>query len=129
MLGVRDAHKFTADPSTVCDYGYRAYSELARLTYCLLQKIEAPYPLLLIEKWEKYMLPNDLRFPTIEEIEFLTGSLFNVAPDKVGSCYLRNEFRKDAQKLLQELKSTVLSTVAARSDVGQGLSCFSFRKS
>ena len=120
ILVVPVAHKFTADPSTVCDYGCRAYGELARLTYCLLQKIEAPYPLLLIEKWEKYMLPNHLRFPTIEEIEFLTGSWFNVAPDKVGNCYLPNEFQKDAQNVLEELSAPSYPQLQRGQILGKG---------
>ena len=37
-LCVSDAHNFTADPSSACDYGYHAYGELARFPYYLLQK-------------------------------------------------------------------------------------------
>ena len=38
---ISDAHIFTADPSSVCDYGYHAWGELSRFTYCLLQKIKS----------------------------------------------------------------------------------------
>ena len=70
------------------------------------------------------MLPSQSQFPPIEEKEFLLGSWIAVALEKFCSFYLRNEFRKDTRKFLEELTSTVLSTVAARSDVGQWLSCF-----
>ena len=59
------------------------------------------------------MLPNNLRFPPFEEKEFLAGSRIGGALEKVGSFYLRNEFRKDACKSLEELMSTVLYTFAA----------------
>ena len=70
------------------------------------------------------MPPNHSRFPPIEEKQFLTGSRIPSALKKVGRFYFRNEFRKDAGNLLEELTSTVLSTAAVRSDVGQRLSCF-----
>ena len=71
MLGVSEAHNYTAGSSAVSVYGYRAYGELARFTYCLLQKINAAHSLPLIKKWENYMFPNHLRFPPIEEKGFL----------------------------------------------------------
>ena len=67
------------------------------------------------------MHPNHSRFPPIEEKEFLAGSGIASALEKVGSVYLRNEFQKDARKFPEELTNTVLSTVAAPSDVGQRL--------
>ena len=67
------------------------------------------------------MLPNNSRLPPYEEKEFLAGSRINSALEKVGSVYFRNGFWKD---VFEELTSTVLSTAAARSDVGQGLSFF-----
>ena len=123
MLGVSHAHNFTADPSTVFEYGYRAYGGLARFTFCLPQEIKGAHSLPVIEMWEKYFPPNHSRYPPIEEKEFLAGSRIAVAPEKVSSFYLRNEFGKDARKFLEELTSTVLSTVADWSDVGQELSC------
>ena len=122
-LCVSDTHNFTADPSSVCDYGYRTYGELARFTYCLLRKVKAAQSLPLVEKWEDFMFSNHWWFPHIEEKEFLVGSRIASAVEKVGNVYLRNEFRKDAQNFLEELSNTVLPTVATRSDVGQGLSC------
>ena len=43
---------------------------------------------------------------------------------KVGSHYLQKEFRRDARRFLEDFVNCVLSTVAARSFIGQGLSCF-----
>ena len=40
------------------------------------------------------------------------------------SGFLRKEFHKDSRPFLEDFLSTVLSTVAARSPVGQGLRCF-----
>ena len=42
----------------------------------------------------------------------------------MASQYLKKEFRGSARRFLEELTSTVLSTVAARSKLGQGVSCF-----
>ena len=44
--------------------------------------------------------------------------------DKVGSQYLQTEFRRDARRFLEEFVNCVLSTVASRSVIGQGMSCF-----
>ena len=70
------------------------------------------------------MLTNDSRFPPIEEKEFLAGSRIASAMEKEDSVYLRNAFQKEARKFLEELTSTVLSTVAVQSEIGQRLSCF-----
>ena len=43
---------------------------------------------------------------------------------EVGSLYLQKEFRRDARRFLEDFVNCVLSTVAARSVIGQGLSCF-----
>ena len=46
------------------------------------------------------------------------------ASGKIGSHYLQKEFRCDARRFLEDFVNCVLSTVAARSVIGQGLSCF-----
>ena len=46
------------------------------------------------------------------------------ALDKVGSQYLQREFRRDARRFLEDFVNCVLSTVASRSVIGQGLKCF-----
>ena len=77
-----------------------------------------------IEKWEAYMLPNHSCFGAIAEEHFLEGNRLLSSLEKINSSFLRKEFRKDCRRFLEELVSTILSTVAARSPVGQGLSCF-----
>ena len=46
------------------------------------------------------------------------------ALDKVGRQYLRAEFRRDACRFLAEFVNCLLSTVASRSAIGQGMSSF-----
>ena len=112
-------HRPTAD-----DYGYHAFGELARFIYCLLQKIKQGSSLPLVEQWDEYVLPNHSKFPSISGGEFLAGTRVLAALNKIGSSYLRREFERDARKFLEEFTTSVLSTVAARSKIGQGLSCF-----
>ena len=42
----------------------------------------------------------------------------------MASSYLQKQFFSSARRFLEEFCSTVLSTVAARSKLGQGVSCF-----
>ena len=111
-------------PQSSADYGYYAYGEVSHFVYCLLQKIKQGSVLPLVEKWEEYMTPNHSQFASIEEDRFLAGTRVASALDKVGSSYLKREFRRDSRKFLEDFVSCVLSTVAARSSIGQGLSCF-----
>ena len=111
--------------STAADQGYHAFGELARFVYCLLQKIKKASSLPLIEQWEEYVVPNHSRFPEIDEKDFLAGTRVVAALGKVGSHYLQTEFRRDARRFLEVFVNCVLSTVASRSVIGQGLSCFS----
>ena len=110
--------------STAADQGYHAFGELARFVYCLLQKIRKASSLPLVEQWEEYVVPNHSPFPAIDEKDFLAGTRVIAALDKVGSQYLRTEFRHDARHFLGEVVNCVLPTVASRSVIGQGLSCF-----
>ena len=48
----------------------------------------------------------------------------HAALEKMSSSYLRKEFRSNARRFLEEFCSTILSTVATRSKLGQGVSCF-----
>ena len=48
----------------------------------------------------------------------------HAALEKMTSPYLKKEFRISARRFLEEFTNTVLSTVAARSKLGQGISCF-----
>ena len=70
------------------------------------------------------MVPNHSRFPAIDYKNFLVGTRVMAALGKVGSHYLQKEFRRDARRFLEDFVNCVLSTVAARSVIGQGLSCF-----
>ena len=47
-----------------------------------------------------------------------------IIPLKTNSSFLRKEFRKDCRRFLEDLVSTIFSTVDVRFPVGQRLSCF-----
>ena len=70
------------------------------------------------------IVPSHLRFPAIDEKDFLSGTRVMTALDKVGSHYLRTEFRRHARRVLEEFVNCILSTVASRSVIGQAMSCF-----
>ena len=110
--------------SAAADQGYHAFGEFARFIYCLRQKIKKTSSLPLAKQWEEYVLPNHSRFPAIDDKIFLEGTRVIAALGKVGSHYLQKEFRCDARRFLEAFVNCVLSTVAARSVIGQGLSCF-----
>ena len=78
----------------------------------------------LVDQWEEYVFPNQSRFPAIDEKDFLAGTRVVAALGKVGSHYLQTELRRDARRFLEDFVNCVLSTVASRSVIGQGLSCF-----
>ena len=77
-----------------------------------------------VEQWEQYVVPNHSRFPANDEKHFLSGTRVTAALDKVGSPYLGTELRRAARRFLQEIVICVLLTVASRSVIGQGMSCF-----
>ena len=70
------------------------------------------------------MLPNHSSFSAIDEERFFVGTRINAALEKMSSSYLRKEFRSNARRFLEEFCSAILSTVAVRSKLGQGVSCF-----
>ena len=78
----------------------------------------------VIEKWEAYMLPNHSCFGAIAEEHFLEGTRLLASFEKINSSFLREEFLRDCRRSLEDLVSIFLSTVAARSPIVQGLSCF-----
>ena len=123
MFSVSVANNFVHF-QTASDYGYHTFGELARFIYCLLQKIKQGSSLPLVEQWDDYVLPNHSKFVPIADGEFLAGTRVLAALNKIGSSYLKREFQRDARRFLEEFTSSVLSTVAARSKIGQGLSCF-----
>ena len=104
--------------------GYHAFGELARFVYCLLQKIKKASSLPLVEQWGDYIVPNHSRFPAVDDKNIPVGTRVMAALGKVGSHYLQKEFRRDARRFPEDFVNCVLSTVAARCVIGQGLSCF-----
>ena len=70
------------------------------------------------------MLPNHSCFGAIAEEHFLEGTRLLASLEKINSSFLRKKLRRDCRRFLEEFVSTILSTVAARSLTGQGLSCF-----
>ena len=70
------------------------------------------------------MLPNHSCFGAIAEEHFLEGTRLLSSLDKINSSFLRKEFRRDCRRFLEDFVSTILSTVGARSPIGQGLSWF-----
>ena len=113
-----------AQQSPRSDHGYCAYGELSLFVYCLLQKIKTGGSLLIVERLENYLLPNHSLFAPIEEGNFLVGTRVHAALVKMTSYHLKNEFRNSSHRFFEEFTSTVLSTFAARSKLGQGVSCF-----
>ena len=77
-----------------------------------------------MKQWEEDVVPNYSRFPAIDKKDFLAGTPVMALLGKVGGHYLQTEFRRDARRFLKEFVGCVLSTVASRSVIGQGLSCF-----
>ena len=102
------------------DQGCLAFGELN----CLLQKVKRSSDLPVNEKWEAYMLPNHSCCGTIAEEHFLEVTRLLSSLEKINSSFLRKVFRRDCSRFLEDLMSTILSTVVAHSPVGQGLSCF-----
>ena len=70
------------------------------------------------------MLPNQSCFGAIEEEPFPEGTRLLSSLEKTNSSFFRKELQKDCHRFLEDFVSTIVSTVAARSPVGQGLSCF-----
>ena len=70
------------------------------------------------------MLPNYSCFGAIAEKHLLGRTRLLSSLEKKNSSFLRKEFLRDCRRFLEDLMSTILSTVAARSPTGQGLSRF-----
>ena len=109
---------------SAADYGYYAFGEVAQFVFCLLQKIRQSSVLPLVEQKEEYMAPNHSKFVAIAaEDRFLAGTRVLSALEKVASSYLGKKFGRGCRKFLEDFVNCVLATVAARSAIGQGLSC------
>ena len=70
------------------------------------------------------VLHNHSRFSAIDDKNFLVGTRVMAALGKIGSHFLQKEFRRDRRRFLEDFVNCVLSTVPARSVIGQALSCF-----
>ena len=70
------------------------------------------------------MFPNHSCFGAIAEEHFLEGTSLLSSLEKINSSFLRKEFGRDCRRFLEDFVSAILSTVAARFPIGQGLSCF-----
>ena len=114
------AHNFTELNSGRADYGYLVIGQLSRFVYCLLQKVKRSSDLPVIEKWEAYIRALG---QTQRSISW-KGPVCYRPLKKKNSGFLRKEFRRDCCRFLEDLVSTILSTVAACSPIEQGLSCF-----
>ena len=60
----------------------------------------------------------------IEEKRFPQGTRLLTALERMSSYHWKFEFRKNCRQFLEDLVRNVLSTVATRSLIGQGLICF-----
>ena len=123
MCSVSVANNFV-HCQTASDYGYHTFGELNQFIHCLLQKIKQGSSLLLVEQWDDYVSPNHSKFPPIAYGECLAGTRVLAALNKIGSSYLQREIERDDRWFLEEFTTSVLSTVAARSKIGQVLSSF-----
>ena len=122
MFSVSVANNFD-HPQTASDFGYHSFGELARFVYCLLEKIKQGSSLSLMEEWEQYVLANHTKFPPIANGEFFSKTRVLAALKKIGSSYFKRELQRDVRRFLEEFTNSMLSTVAAHSKIGQGLSC------
>ena len=70
------------------------------------------------------MAPNHSTIAAIQEDRFLAGTRVLSPLERVGISYSKIEFGRDCRKFLGDFINCVLSTDAARSIIGRGLSCF-----
>ena len=109
-------------PQPGSGYGYHTLGELAPFVYCLLKKIKQGISLPFVGQWIEHVFGKPLKISSYGE--FLFGMRVLAALNKIGSSYLKKEFQRDARRFLVEFTTSVLSTVTARSKIGQGLSLF-----
>ena len=70
------------------------------------------------------MLPHHSQFEKSDYAQFLSGTMLMDALEKTNSVYLRKEFKRNSFSFLEDLVSTILSSLCARSPIGRGLSAF-----
>ena len=118
------AHNFTQLDSGRADYGFLAFRELSQFVSWLLQKIKHSSDLPVIEKWAACLLPNLSCLGAIEKEHFLNETRLLSPLKKTNSSFVQKKFRKNCQRFLEDLVSTIMSTVAGQSPVGQGQTWF-----
>ena len=74
-----------------------------------------------MEQCDEYVQANHAKLPAINDEEFLSKTRVLVALNKAGSYYLKKEFCKELRQILEEFTNSAISTVAARSSIGQAL--------
>ena len=77
----------------------------------------------VVEKWETYMLPNHSSFAAINESLYLRGIDCQLLWRRRKTRSYGKSFASNVANFWEEIVSTIFSTVAARSLVGQSLSC------
>ena len=117
---VSDNHNFVTQQSPGNGYGYGAYGELSNFVYCFLQKTKETESLPLVDKWENYMLPSHSALAPLKRSNFWWGNCVHAGLEKISSSYMENEFRPNARRFHEKFCSTILSTIATRSMLGQG---------
>ena len=68
--------------------------------------------------------PESFVFWRYRKGAYVEGTRLLLPFEKINSRFLRKEFHRDCRCFREDLLSTILSTFAARSPVGQALSCF-----
>ena len=91
---------------------------------CLLSSAKDNTEWCLACHWKMAIVHVSKSLVLCQEDHLLEGTQLSTAPKKVNSWLLQKKFRKFFRRFLEELNNTIFATVAARSLVGQGLSCF-----
>ena len=108
---------------TCSDYGFRYFGEMSHFAWSLLSKVKKPSELPVVEDWESYMSPR------VKDLSGISLKLFlkdhKEMDDLLSSTAGGSSFRKTALSFLELLIEEIVGSVAATSDIGRGLSCFS----
>ena len=101
-----------------------AFGELFRVVYCLLKKVKRSSDCRSLRIGRCTCSRIIRAFGRSQSSISWRGTHLLSSLEKINDNFLREEFRRDCRRFLEDLVSTILSTVAERSRVGQGLSCF-----
>ena len=78
----------------------------------------------MVEEKKKIHAPESLSFAPNEEEHLLQGTRIHGAMKQMTSYYIKNGFRTNDRRVPKEFRSAVMSTVAVRLKLGQGVSWF-----